>query len=127
MTTHATLKQFLTVLNLKGYKKTKTEEPQEGDEVKYKRKNIEQMKTNIKICKFLNDSTGVCGKKWIEVNDLSGGQYSVSKNLRFKTPILRSNFCDYSDADIVVKRRITVADTVDAKERHKKLVFKNKY
>ena len=34
MTTHATLKQFLTVLNLKGYKKIKTEEPQEGDEVK---------------------------------------------------------------------------------------------
>ena len=35
--------------------------------------------------------------------------------------------CDYSDADIVVKRRITVVDAVDAKERYKKLVFKNKY
>ena len=28
----------------------------------------------------------VCDKKWIEVNDLSGGQYSANKNTRLKTP-----------------------------------------
>ena len=47
-------------------------------------------------------------RKWIEVNDLSSSQYSVSKNVRFKNPMLRSNLCDYSDAYIVEKRRITV-------------------
>ena len=26
---------------------------------------------------------------WVEVNDLSSGQYSVNKNIRFKTLILR--------------------------------------
>ena len=44
-------------------------------------------------------------RKWIEVNNLSGGQYSIHKNIRFKTPTLRSNLCDYSDAYIVVKRK----------------------
>ena len=43
-------------------------------------------------------------KKWIEVNDLSGGQYSFNKNIRFKIPMLRSDLFDYSDAYIVVKR-----------------------
>ena len=41
-------------------------------------------------------------RKWIEVNDLSGGQYSVNKNIRFKTPMLRSDFSDYNDAYFVV-------------------------
>ena len=42
-------------------------------------------------------------KKWIKVNDLSSGQCSVSKNIRFKTSMLRSNSCGYSDAYNVVK------------------------
>ena len=50
----------------------------------------------------------ICDKKWIEINDLSSGQYSVNKNIRFKTSILRSDLDDYSDAYIVVKGRITV-------------------
>ena len=33
-------------------------------------------------------------RKQIEVNDLSGGQYFVDKNIRFKTPMLRSVLCD---------------------------------
>ena len=50
-------------------------------------------------------------RKWIEVNNLSGGQYSVNKNIRFKTPILRSDLCTYSDAYVVLKGRITVNGT----------------
>ena len=47
-------------------------------------------------------------KRWIEINDLSSGQYSSNKNTRFKTSMLRSNLFDYSDAYIVVKGRISV-------------------
>ena len=47
-------------------------------------------------------------KKWIKVNDLSAGQYSVNKNIRFKTLMLRSDLCHYSDACIVVKGRVIV-------------------
>ena len=40
---------------------------------------------HYKTCKLLNDSTVAkfVKKKWIEVNDLSSGQYSSNKNIRF--------------------------------------------
>ena len=34
--------------------------------------------------------------------------YNVNKSIRFKTPMLRSNLCHYSDAYILVKGTITV-------------------
>ena len=63
--------------------------------------------------------------KWIEVNDLSSGQYSVNKNIRFKTLILRSNLYDYSNAYIVVNGRITNEGNNDNNRVNKKLVFNN--
>ena len=53
-------------------------------------------------------------KKWVKVNDLSDGQYSINKNLRFKISMLRSDLCDYSDAYFVVKGTTTVEGTNDA-------------
>ena len=50
-------------------------------------------------------------KKWIEVHDQSGNaedRYKPSKQIRFKTSMLRSDLCDFSDAYIVVKGNITV-------------------
>ena len=41
------------------------------------------------------------------VNSLSN-TYNENKSIRFKTPMLRSNLCDYSDAYILVKGTITV-------------------
>ena len=37
-------------------------------------------------------------KKWIEVQNQSGSTYNTSKPIRFKTSMLRSDLCDYSDA-----------------------------
>ena len=48
-------------------------------------------------------------KKWIEVHDKSGRDYRVKKEIRIKTPMLRSNLCDFSDAYIVVEGTVTVA------------------
>ena len=64
-------------------------------------------------------------KKWVEVNDLSSGQYSVNKNIRLKTSVLRSDLFDYNDAYIVVKGIMSVRGTNDANKRKKKLTFKN--
>ena len=64
-------------------------------------------------------------RKWTEVNDLSRGQYSVNKNIRFKIPQLRLDLCDYSDVYIVVKRSVTVGGTTNANTINKKLTFKN--
>ena len=63
-------------------------------------------------------------RKLIEVNYLLGGQYSADKNIRFKTSMLRSDLCDYNDAYIVVKGRITVEGTNDNNWKDKKLSFK---
>ena len=46
--------------------------------------------------------------KWIEMDNLSNGQYSARKNVGFKTSVLRPNLCDHSDVYIVVKGTITV-------------------
>ena len=63
-------------------------------------------------------------KKWIEVYDQSEKNYSINKEIRIKTPMLRSDLCDFSDAYIVVKRTITVTNPDDAK-RNKVVAFKN--
>ena len=47
----------------------------------------------------------------VEVHDESGSaddRYKPNKQIRFKTSMLRSSLCDYSDAYIVVKGTITV-------------------
>ena len=61
-----------------------------------------------KIFKSLNDSTvsKLGTRKWIEENNLSGGQCSANKNIKFKIPMLRSDLCDHSDVYIVVKGTI---------------------
>ena len=64
-------------------------------------------------------------KKWVEVNDLSSGQYFDNKKLRFKTSMLRSSLCYYSDAYIVMNGRISVGSTNNDNTRNKKLTFKN--
>ena len=46
-------------------------------------------------------------REYVKVNSLSNA-YNENKSIRFKTPMLRSNVCDYSDAYILVKDTITV-------------------
>ena len=46
-------------------------------------------------------------REYVSVNGLSN-TYNENKSIRFKTPMLRSNLCDYSDAYILVKGTITV-------------------
>ena len=64
-------------------------------------------------------------KKWIEVYDQSGGNYSVNKEIRIKTSMLRSDLCDFSDAYIVVEGDITLEGDNDANKKNKNLAFKN--
>ena len=67
-------------------------------------------------------------KKLVEVNDLYSGQYSINKNMRFKTSMLRSDLFDYGDAYIVVKETIHLLDAA-ANENHKAdkdVAFENK-
>ena len=63
-------------------------------------------------------------KKWIEVYDQSGGNYNVNKEIGIKTSMLKPDLCDFSDAYIVVKGTITVANPNNA-IRNKAVAFKN--
>ena len=80
-----------------------------------------------KISELIKDSTvsKFVARKWIGVSDLSNGQYSTNKNIRFKSPMLRSDLCNYSGAYIVVKRTITVEGTSANNRIDKMLAFKN--
>ena len=46
-------------------------------------------------------------REYVRVNSLSNA-YNENKSIRFKTPMLRSNLCNYSDAYTLVKGTITV-------------------
>ena len=83
---------------------------------------IKKLLGNIpdKVSKFIT-------KIWIEVYNQSGNaknRYKPSKQIRFKISMLQSDLRDYSDAYIVVKRTITVADRNNG-AYDKKLAFKN--
>ena len=69
------------------------------------------------------------GKNWVKVIRLGGGNYDPKKQIRFKTPMLRSDLCNYSDAYFLVKGTITVTAPAGADNiRYKKnrpLLLKN--
>ena len=46
-------------------------------------------------------------REYVTVNSLLN-TYNENKSIRFKTPMLRANLCDYSDAYILVKGKIIV-------------------
>ena len=50
-------------------------------------------------------------KNWVEINDESRGTYSVNRQINFKTSMLRSSLCDYSDAYILVMGNVSVNNT----------------
>ena len=70
-------------------------------------------------------------KIWVEINDESRGTYNVNSQIKFKTTMLKSSLCDYSNAYILVKGKITITGAGDddaagqADERDKGVAFKN--
>ena len=86
-----------------------------------------------KIANFLNDESSKPSKfgtkNWVEINDDVRGVYSTNKQIRFKTAMLRSSLCNYSDVYILVKGNISVnntaADSAAANNTDKKVIFKN--
>ena len=82
-----------------------------------------------KITNLLDKVPRFITKKWIEVYDQYGETYNTNKQIRFKTSMLRSDLCDYSDAYIVVKRIITASATAGVNnirdKKNRPLAFKN--
>ena len=60
----------------------------------------------------------------VKINSLLD-TYNENKSIRFMTPMLRSNLCDYSDAYILVKGTITVAGNNLRDRQNRPLILKN--
>ena len=81
--------------------------------------------TNNQPSKFIT-------KKWVELNGDARGICNTSSQIKFKTTMLISSLCDYSDADIFVMGTITIKwaeeneDERHAGERNKQVTFKSR-
>ena len=62
--------------------------------------------------------------EYVRVNSLSN-TFNENKSIRFKTSMLRSNLCDYSDAYILVKGTITVAGNNPRDRQNRPVILKN--
>ena len=86
-----------------------------------------------KITNLLDDASNQPSKfktkNRFEINNESRGTYNVNSQIKFKTTMLTSSLCDYSDAYILVKGTIAVNNTAaanaDANNTNKKVIFKN--
>ena len=90
---------------------------------------MEHQKTENLLDDLSNKVSKFRTKNWVEVNDESKGTYDVGSEIKFKTTMLKSSLCDYSDAYIHVRGTITVNNTAaadaDANKTNKKVIFKN--
>ena len=70
---------------------------------------------NNKITNLLGKTTEEFPKfttiKWAEIFDQSNGSYNKDKDIRFKTPQLRNDLCDFNEAYIVVTGKATTINT----------------
>ena len=86
-----------------------------------------------KIANLIDDTPNQPSKfrtgNWVEINDESRETYNVNSQVKFKTIMLKSSLCDYSDAYILVKGTISVNNTAAAgaavNNTNKKVIFKN--
>ena len=88
-----------------------------------------------KIANLIDDASNQPSKfrikDWVEINNESRGTYNVNSRIKFKTTMLKSSLCDYSDAYILIIGKITITGAGDdaaarqADERDKSVAFKN--
>ena len=85
-----------------------------------------------KIANLIDDTSNQLSKfrtkNWVEIDDESRDTYNVNSQIKFKTTMLKSSLCDYSDAYILVKGTISINNTAAgaaANNTNKKVIFKN--
>ena len=88
-----------------------------------------------KIANLLDDSSNKTSKfgtkTWVEINDKSRGTYNVASPIKFKTTMLKSSLCNYSDVYILFKEKVTItgaeddAAAIQTDETEKGVAFKS--
>ena len=87
-----------------------------------------------KIANLIDDASNqhskFSTKNWVEINHESRGTYNVNNQIKFKSTMLKSSLCDYSNVYILVKEKTITGAGDDAAarqadERDKGVAFKN--
>ena len=63
-------------------------------------------------------------RQYVKVNSLSN-TYNENKSIRFKTPMLRSDLCDYADTYISIDGTIIVAGNAPRNRQNRPVILKN--
>ena len=63
-------------------------------------------------------------RQYVKVNSLSN-TYNENKSIRFKTHMLRSDLCDYSDAFVLIDGTIRVAGNAPRDRQNRPVILKN--
>ena len=77
-----------------------------------------------------NEISKFKARQWVEINNNLRVIYNINSQIKFKTTVLKSTLCDYSDAYIFAKGRVTITGPGDnttamqAHERNKGVIFK---
>ena len=73
-----------------------------------------------------NQLTKFRAKSQVDINDHTRGTYSTKSQIKFKTSVVKSILCDYSDAYIIAKGPIIVGELeASAGNNNILVVFKN--
>ena len=87
---------------------------------------IECQKIIILLGNTPNQPTKFRTKNWVEINNDARGTYNANSQIKFKTSMLRSSFCDYGDAYILVSGTIALAALAGGGQNNNtQVVFKN--
>ena len=71
-----------------------------------------------------NQTTKFRTKNWVEINNEARGTHNINSQIKFRTSMLKSSLCDYSDAYILVTGTMTIhgkGDNDGANEQMKEI------
>ena len=89
---------------------------------------MEYQKITNLLSTMLDEIPKFITENWVKVHDQSGSaddRYKPNKQIRFKTSMLRSDLCDYSDTYFVVKGEVTVIGGSNSRRKNRPFPFKN--
>ena len=74
-----------------------------------------------------NQPTKFRTKNWVEINDKSHGTGNTNSQITFKTSMLKSSLCDYSDAYILLKGTLEQLRTLQKLQQQQIMLIKRQY
>ena len=89
---------------------------------------MEYQKLINQLGSTLNQPTKFRTENWVKINDDSRGKYNTNGKIKFKTSMLGSSLCDYSDAYILAKGNMIVTNQEKQQPQiiqTKNVIFKN--